>query len=110
MAGLTTARILSDQGHAVVVVDKAPGPGGRMSTRRGGACRFDHGAQYFTVRDKRFADWVDAWRQHGLVVPWNGRIVVLDLEGKLVKVLSWYDNEWGFSCRMLDTTIALLNA
>jgi len=30
--------------------------------------------------------------------------------GRLVKVLSWYDNEWGFSCRMLDTTIALMNA
>ncbi|MDX1554772.1 MAG: type I glyceraldehyde-3-phosphate dehydrogenase [Xanthomonadales bacterium] len=31
-------------------------------------------------------------------------------EGRLVKVLSWYDNEWGFSNRMLDTTIALMNA
>lgn len=30
--------------------------------------------------------------------------------GNLVKVLSWYDNEWGFSNRMLDTTIALMNA
>ncbi len=30
--------------------------------------------------------------------------------GKLVKVLSWYDNEWGFSNRMLDTTIALMHA
>ena len=30
--------------------------------------------------------------------------------GTLVKVLSWYDNEWGFSNRMLDTTIALFNA
>ncbi|MDF1792765.1 MAG: type I glyceraldehyde-3-phosphate dehydrogenase [Thalassobaculaceae bacterium] len=29
------------------------------------------------------------------------------LEGKLVRVLSWYDNEWGFSNRMLDTTAAL---
>lgn len=32
------------------------------------------------------------------------------MEGTLVKVISWYDNEWGFSCRMLDTTRALMNA
>jgi glyceraldehyde 3-phosphate dehydrogenase len=30
--------------------------------------------------------------------------------GNLVKVLSWYDNEWGFSNRMLDTTVAWMNA
>jgi glyceraldehyde 3-phosphate dehydrogenase len=28
------------------------------------------------------------------------------IDGTLVKVCSWYDNEWGFSNRMLDTTIA----
>ena len=32
------------------------------------------------------------------------------VNGTLVKVCSWYDNEWGFSNRMLDTTVALMNA
>ena len=32
------------------------------------------------------------------------------IDGDMVKVLSWYDNEWGFSNRMLDTTAALVRA
>lgn len=32
------------------------------------------------------------------------------IDGTTVKVIAWYDNEWGFSNRMLDTTIALMNA
>ncbi len=32
------------------------------------------------------------------------------IEGTTVKVVAWYDNEWGFSNRMLDTTVALMNA
>lgn len=32
------------------------------------------------------------------------------VDGTFVKVCSWYDNEWGFSNRMLDTTLALVNA
>jgi glyceraldehyde 3-phosphate dehydrogenase len=32
------------------------------------------------------------------------------VNGRLVKVSSWYDNEWGFSNRMLDTTVALFAA
>jgi glyceraldehyde 3-phosphate dehydrogenase len=32
------------------------------------------------------------------------------VSGALVKVSSWYDNEWGFSNRMLDTTVALMSA
>ena len=32
------------------------------------------------------------------------------INGNLIKVVAWYDNEWGFSNRMLDTTIALMNA
>ena len=32
------------------------------------------------------------------------------IDGTLVKVCSWYDNEWGFANRMLDTTVALMSA
>ncbi|HET7526355.1 MAG TPA: erythrose-4-phosphate dehydrogenase, partial [Burkholderiaceae bacterium] len=29
------------------------------------------------------------------------------VDGKLVRVLAWYDNEWGFSNRMADTAVAM---
>ena len=29
------------------------------------------------------------------------------MDGKLVRILSWYDNEWGFSNRMSDTAVAM---
>ena len=32
------------------------------------------------------------------------------IDGTLVKVVAWYDNEWGFANRMLDTTVALMRA
>ena len=32
------------------------------------------------------------------------------IEGRLARILSWYDNEWGFSNRMADTAVAMANA
>jgi glyceraldehyde 3-phosphate dehydrogenase len=29
------------------------------------------------------------------------------IDGKLVRVVAWYDNEWGFSNRMVDTAAAM---
>lgn len=40
----------------------------------------------------------------------DGLLTKVSGDGKLVKVCSWYDNEWGFSNRMIDTTLTLLNA
>jgi predicted NAD/FAD-dependent oxidoreductase len=61
----------------VVVVEKARGPGGRMSTRRNADLRFDHGAQYFTARDPRFLRHVVAWQERGLVRVWDARIATI---------------------------------
>lgn len=77
MTGVTAARTLSHQGHDVVVVEKARGPGGRMSTRREADLRFDHGAQYFTARDPHFLRQITAWQERGLVVVWDARIAVI---------------------------------
>lgn len=55
MAGITAARTLVQAGHRVHVFEKSPGAGGRMSTRETVHGSFDHGAQYFTVRDARFS-------------------------------------------------------
>lgn len=74
MAGLACAEGLTSQGHDVLLFDKGRGPGGRMSTRRiptsAGEAWFDHGAQYFTVRDDAFRRRVDAWISEGVVAPW----------------------------------------
>jgi len=78
LSGLTAAQTLHDHGHRVAVFEKARGPGGRMSTRRDAEWRFDHGASYFTVRDRRFARRVASWRRDGLVAPWSGRIAVVE--------------------------------
>jgi predicted NAD/FAD-dependent oxidoreductase len=55
MAGITAARTLLKAGHRVEVFEKSHGAGGRMSTRDTVFGSFDHGAQYFTVRDPRFS-------------------------------------------------------
>ena len=79
-------------GHQVRLVDKGRQPGGRMATKRildGDADRpehtslaFDHGAQYFTVRDARFAAEVEAWHKARVVQVWHGKLAAFDSEGR----------------------------
>lgn len=71
MAGLTAARLLEQAKRPVLVLDKGRGVGGRMATRRFGGGRFDHGAQFFSVRDERFRQWVIDWQAAGLVDVWG---------------------------------------
>lgn len=74
MAGLTCADALASAGLNVTLFDKGRGPGGRMATRRletiKGTASFDFGAQYFTVRDERFARQVEIWEAAGVVSRW----------------------------------------
>jgi hypothetical protein len=91
IAGLAAARALVDRGHAVTVFERAQVAGGRVGTRvissielpRGlsGELAFDHGAQYFTVRDQRFSELAAEWERDRVIAKWAGRIVAFDGEG-----------------------------
>ena len=76
IAGLHVARALA--AHAdVQVFEKSRGLGGRMSTRRAGAYRFDHGAQYFTARGEGFQQFLAPFIAAGTVATWQPRLSVL---------------------------------
>ena len=71
IAGLAAARCLQVAGRSVRVIEKGRGVGGRMATRRIGDARFDHGAQFFTVRSDQFAATVARAETAGAVTPWT---------------------------------------
>lgn len=75
IAGGTAARLLHQRGFSVTVFDKARGPGGRCSTRRGDGVAFDHGAQVFCPRSPALDGLVTEWHDAGVIEPWNGRHV-----------------------------------
>lgn len=71
MAGLLAAQVLQADGWTATLVDKGRGVGGRMATRRFENAVFDHGAQFFTVRDPAFAQWVEQWEAAGVATVWS---------------------------------------
>jgi predicted NAD/FAD-dependent oxidoreductase len=70
MAGLTAASSLHESGQHVLVVDKSRGVGGRLASRRIAQATLDHGAQFITARDPRFAAAVETWQRLGVVDEW----------------------------------------
>ncbi len=70
LSGLLVARVCRDRGESVVVLEKSRGVGGRLATKRVGNAVFDQGAQFFTVRDPRFAGLVAEWKSCGVAVEW----------------------------------------
>lgn len=71
MAGLIAAGELKRAGLRVLVLDKGRGVGGRIATRRIGGATFDHGAQFITQRDPRFAAVLEKGRNLGALEEWG---------------------------------------
>lgn len=85
MAGVVCARTLVQAGHRVTLFERSREFGGRMATRRTEFGGFDHGAQYFTVRDARFDAALRSTNTTAVVRPWSASTVrVLDELGHVL--------------------------
>ncbi|NNF08323.1 MAG: NAD(P)-binding protein [Candidatus Eisenbacteria bacterium] len=70
ISGLLAAKDLQQAGKAVLVVDKGRGVGGRLATRQMGEVAIDHGAQFMTTRNARFAELVQSWVKNEVAGEW----------------------------------------
>ena len=85
IAGLACARTLRQAGHDVAVFEAEPSPGGRMATVQTAFGGFDAGVQYFTVRDERFMQALQATAPD-VVRRWSANAVrVLDERGRVAE-------------------------
>jgi renalase len=71
MSGLSAAKILSQKGHEVIILDKGRGIGGRMSTRSIEQGKADHGAQYFSVKSPEFQALIDELQAENITATWQ---------------------------------------
>ena len=84
IAGVACARTLLQAGHRVTVFEREAAAGGRMASESTPFGRFDSGAQYFTVRDPRFARVLETTPQ--ICKPWSANLVrVLDAHGRVAE-------------------------
>ncbi len=74
IAGLNCARMLADVAN-VTVFEKSNKVGGRMATHVENKIAFDHGAQYFTVKDPIFQAFVDGLIEQQVVARWDARFI-----------------------------------
>ncbi len=70
IAGMLIAERLQESGQAIRVLEKSKGVGGRMATRRHESWVWDHGAQYFTLREPQSNALNAAWQAQGWSTCW----------------------------------------
>lgn len=73
-AGLAAGRALLERGRSIRLFDKGRGPGGRLSTRRAGTLRFDHGARALDFPEGSEAATLERWRARGAAARWSPRL------------------------------------
>lgn len=87
LAGLTLATQLRERAH-ITLFEKARGVGGRLSTRYTPVYEFDHGAQYFTVKNKAFQAFTDKLLAARVIQRWEPLIAKFS-DRNILKFSSW---------------------
>lgn len=72
LTGLMLARGLHHAQRKVTVLEKSKGVGGRLATRRFENAKFDHGAQFYSLKEP-VQSLHDLWQKQGIVSPWFQR-------------------------------------
>lgn len=85
MSGVSLARSLAGAAD-VTVFEKSRGLGGRMATRRRPEASFDHGAQYFTIRDPRFHTALEEVLERGVIQTWDASLMETDASGAMKRL------------------------
>ena len=110
IAGLSCAKTLEQAGYHVEIFDKGRNLSGRMATRRNNLSEFDHGAQYFTVKNPDFRQEVDRWIGADVAKLWSPKMAVLDnlkekeISAKTNQFSSWINTGIG-KLKSLKTSI-----
>lgn len=89
IAGLSLAHALKSKGpqFSVTLFEKARGVSGRLATRYQDDFAFDHGAAHFTLRDKRFIDFIQPYQQQGIISSWQPLIAQYSQSEKISQQL-----------------------
>ena len=90
ISALTAARNLINAGD-VTIFDKSEGIGGRIATRRADRFTFDHGAQYFLIKNNDFESFVSPYIESGVVKRWDAYFK--EFQGdKVISERQWNEN------------------
>lgn len=73
LSGLAAATVLERAGRPVLLLDKGRRAGGRMASRHFEQAHIDYGAQFFSVRDPEFRQFIDPLAESGRVTRWFER-------------------------------------
>ncbi|MDJ0626267.1 MAG: FAD-dependent oxidoreductase [Candidatus Caenarcaniphilales bacterium] len=78
ICGLTIGKLLTNSSVNFKIFEKSRAFGGRASTRRVNGQPIDHGAQYFTVTDLSFREFINEYIELGIVKLWSNKLNIWD--------------------------------